>query len=370
MLKLSYTMSVSKAGKNSAAAKITEVVGVVLDLAFPARGDRNSLFWKKLRGADKRDAQTATDDRGLKAEATIPLSKLHRFYNEVLKKANFRYEDIPEKTLRTMADFYFRMASAGRTNTATAILDGTFILPKGVTEWRKVKPGQEVSFRLHGTKAAHLKKVDSEVDRLRARSAADGKRHMTKGVNATGLIRIRRPDRHPTHNRLDYWEVVAEYMDRVRKSRATNPTPTRRVQFDDRSGKEGGLAMHNLHNLFVGVTTGKFAGSDVKATTLDTCINNDLVASKAIQANRLQKSSNIRHTLVTCSLHFAAISMTSRSSRPSQQTKSLLGELYSRSMHSQSQAESTYSLALCDDHHTRLPLLDQRLTFDNFILHL
>ena len=363
-------MKVSKAGRNSAAAKVTEVVGVILDLAFPARGDRNSLFWKKTRGADKRDAQTATDDRGLKAEATIPLAKLHLFYNEVLKKVDFRCKDIPEKTLRTMADFYFRMASAGRTNTATAVLDGTFILPKGVKDWRKVKPGQEVAFRLHGTKAAHLKQVDSEVDKLRARSAADGKRHMTKGVSATGVIKIRRPGRHPTHHRLDYWEVVAEYMDRVRKSRDTKPTPTRTVQFDDRSGEDGGLAMHDLHNLFVGVTVGKFAGTDVKATTLDTCLNNDLAASGAIQANRLQKSSNIRHTLVTCSLYFAATCMTGRSSRPSQQSKSLLGELYSRSMHSQSQAESTCSLALCDDHHNRLPTLDQRLSFDNFILYL
>ena len=36
----------------------------------------------------------------------------------------------------------------------------------------------------------------------------------------------------------------------------------------------------------------------MKATTLDTCLNNELVAPGAIQANRLQKSSNIRYTLV------------------------------------------------------------------------
>ena len=154
--------------------------------------------------------------------------------------------------------------------------------------------------------------------------------------------------------------------------RTTNLTSENRIRsdFDDRSGEDAELAMHDLHNHFVGVTNGKFAGTDVKATTLDTCLNNERVALGAIQANRLQKSSNIRYTLVTCSLHFPATCMSGRSSRPSQQSKLLLGELYSRSMHSQSQAESTYSLALCDDHHARLPTLDQRLTFDNFILHL
>ena len=110
------------------------------------------------------------------------------------------------------------------------------------------------------------------------------------------------------------------------------------------------------------------SSSPVQSSTMNNLINEDLIASGAITRNRREKSLHIRHTIVSCAIRYAAINMIGRSNLPSQQVRTLLGELYARSMHSQQTSESKYSLAVCDDHHNRFPLLDSRLTFVNFIL--
>ena len=113
------------------------------------------------------------------------------------------------------------------------------------------------------------------------------------------------------------------------------------------------------------------SSSPVQSSTMNNLINEDLIASGAITRNRREKSLHIRHTIVSCAIRYAAINMIGRSNLPSQQVRTLLGELYARSMHSQQTSESKYSLAVCDDHHNcnnRLPPLDSRLTFDNFTL--
>jgi len=361
-------MSLSAEGSHAASAKALEVVAIILDLAFPPPGDRNALFWKKIKGADKRDSQVPKDDRGLSAETTIPLQLLHKYYDGILKDLAYDLSKLPEKQLRTMADFYVRIALAGRTNSSINILTGTFILPKGRKAWSEVKVGEEVFFRLYGTKPAHLHPVDTEMTKSGRRPTADGKRS-GKGISATALIRITRPKPHPTYTRLNYWGILGEYMSRVEKGQRTSPSPNHTVQFDDRSGTVGGLQLLSAPKLFVSITTSsRYAGQDVQSSTMNNLINEDLVASGAVTRNRREKSLHIRHTIVSCAIRYAAINMIGRSNLPSQQVRTLLGELYARSMHSQQTSESKYSLAMCDDHHSRLPLFDSRLTFDNFIL--
>ena len=87
------------------------------------------------------------------------------------------------------------------------MLSGTFVLPKGRKSWNKVKVGGIVSFRLYGTKPAHLQAVDSEMEKSGRRSSADGKRR-GKGTSATALVHVTRPNAHPKHKRLDCWSVL------------------------------------------------------------------------------------------------------------------------------------------------------------------
>ena len=369
-MKLGYAMSLSSEGSHAASAKAIEVVAIILDLAFPPPGDRNALFWKKVKGADKRDSQVPKDDRGLSAETTIPLSLLHTYYDGILKTHGYDLSKVPEKQLRTMADFYVRIALAGRTNSSINMLSGTIVLPKSRRSWMDVKVGEEVAFRLYGTKPAHLAAVDTEMDKAGRRSASDSKRR-GKGISATALVRIRRPNPHPKHKRLDYWAIVGEYMARVAEGQKTHPSPQHQVQFDDRTGQAGGLRMLSVPKLFVSITTStRYAGQDVQPATMNNLINADLVLSGAVSENRREKSLHIRHTIVSCAIRYAAITMVGRSNLPSQQIRTLLGELYARSMHSQQTSESRYSLAACDQHHTSIPILDARLTFDNFILYI
>ena len=369
-MKLGYAMSLSAEGSHAASAKALEVVAIVLDLAFPPKGDRNSLFWKKIKGADKRDAQVPKDDRGLSAETTIPLSRLHEYYDNILKLLDYDLSKVPEKQLRTMADFYVRIALAGRTNSSINMLSGTIVLPKGRASWTDVKVGEMVAFRLYGTKPAHLKAVDTEMDKTRRRSASDAKRS-GKGISATALVRIRRPKPHPKHKRLNYWAILGEYMARVAKGQKAHPSTLHQVQFDDRTGQAGGLRMLSVPKLFVSITTStRYQGNEVLPATMNNLINADLVASGAVSENRREKSLHIRHTITSCAIRYAAVNMVGRSNLPSQQIRTLLGELYARSMHSQQTSESKYSLAACDQHHTAIPLLDPRLTFDDFVLYM
>ena len=158
-------------------------------------------------------------------------------------------------------------------------------------------------------------------------------------------------------------------MSRVEKGRNASPSPNHTVQFDDRSGTAGGPQLLSAPKLFVSITTStRYAGQDVQSATMNNLMNEDLVASGAVPRNRREKSLHIRHTIVSCAIRYAAINMIGRSSLPSQQVRTPLGELHARSMHSQQTSESKYSLAMCDDHHSRLPLFDSRLTFDNFTL--
>lgn len=363
-------MTLSSRGSHAASAKALEVVAIILALAFPPPGDRNSLFWKKIKGADKRDSQVPKDDRGLSAETTIPLHLLHDYYNEILSKVAYDLTKVPEKQLRTMADFYIRIALAGRTNSSVNIMTDTFVLPKGCLSWDDVKLGETVSFRLYGTKPAHLQAVDTEMERTGRRAVVDGKRR-NNGISATALVQISRPKPHPKHKRLNYWRIFGEYMSRVAKGQKVNPSPLHCVQFDNRTGREGGLQVLSVPKLFVSITTStRYAGQDVKSATMNNLINEDLVLSGAVPQNRREKSLHIRHTIVSCAIRYAAINMIGRSNLPTQQVRTLLGELYARSMHSQQTSESKYSLAACDEHHRCLPLLDPRLTFDNFILYM
>ena len=70
-----------------------------------------------------------------------------------------------------------------------------------------------------------------------------------------------------------------------------------------------------------------------------------------------EKSLHIRHTIVSCAIRHAANNMIGRSNLPSQQVRTLLGELHARSMHSQQTSESKHSLAVCDDHYTTIASL-------------
>ena len=93
----------------------------------------------------------------------------------------------------------------------------------------------------------------------------------------------------------------------------------------------------------------------------------DQVASGTIQANRLQKSSNIPRARNMLSIFCSDMYVVGLELLDQDSNQNRYEELYSRSMHSQSQAESTYSLALCE---TITLACRSWSTFDNFILHL
>lgn len=326
-------------------------INVVLQTAF----HDSVLFQRKLRGATKRLSSAAKDHNGLKAECAMDLQLVHKMIKQQITAVG-SIAQLPEGQLRTAADFFIRLATAGRTNTSHAILDGAFIFPPNCTKWDDVPIGESISFRLMGTKAGNLSHVDNERDKLRRRSAADRK----SGFNSS-IISITRACAPEHLAPLDYFQLMDEYIQRVSKMTAR---PLHSVAMDSRDGQ--GPAIRQLPRLFVASTTSAtYRNKEIKPATLNASLNRLLIKAGAISQEQSQKGELIRHTVISTVLHFCNMHAIAESD--SANVSSIRSELHARTKHSQSVAESTYQLHLLPVHKERLKLLAPNDSLDHLL---
>lgn len=128
------------------------------------------------------------------------------------------------------------------------MLSGTFVLPKGRKSWNKVKVGGIVSFRLYGTEPAPISKLWIQ----RWRSPAGALLQMASAVAKAPAPQrwFMSPGRTPTPNTnvSTVGVSLGEYMSRAEAGRKRKPSPHHKVQFDDRTGKKGGLPKKAVSN--------------------------------------------------------------------------------------------------------------------------
>lgn len=338
-------------GKGSKANSTATAVNTVLSIAFPERSD---LFHKKLRSAARRSVDTSVSHKGMKSEVSLPLFKAHTAMAKIIDEAG-SIPEVGEADLRIMADFFIRMVLCGRTTSSSALLDNSFVFPPGVTRWRDVPVGHQISFRLNGTKAAHLSYVDRERDKRQLRSQADRR---TTGSTACVTITRRR---HPHHPQLDFFIIMDEYISRV----SSSPRPLISTVVDYRDGQ--GPQAVELPPVFMGLSTSQaHRAKHLLPTTLNAALNRFLVKAGVIHQKQAQKCEHMRHSLVSWVLAFCNRHGITDAASASATT--IRGDLYMRSMHSQSIAESTYHLHLHPDHQHRLQDLTDIRDLDTLLL--
>ena len=350
---MSFRLELTNRGKNSRSNSVRTAITVVLECAFPTRGDRLA---RKLSSFNKRISSKPKDDRKLKGSTSLPLFRLHDHFSSLITKHK-GVANLPELALRTAVDFFFRISLAGRTNTAYCILDDSFAFPPGASTWSEVPYGGKVSFRLAGTKSAHLDHVNCERDNLRLRPATD--RQQGKST-LTSLLSITRTH-HPRHENLDYFLMIDDLRRRVRSA----PRALESVQIDKLDG--AGPSVAQLPRLFVSISTStRYRGQAITESTLNSALTRFLGVASAFSSSQQLQCSHIRHTVVSWVLKYCDIHSIPDSTSANHTT--VRGDLFLRSMHSIAVAESTYSVHLLPDHQSMLGTLPSGLTLDALIL--